>query len=92
VREIDVRELEATLCDVLRQVARGERVRVTVRRRPVVDIVPVRVPRHDGRQRELVAQGRLVPPTRPRPARAPRLARPKTSASALVVADRDAEP
>jgi prevent-host-death family protein len=91
VREIGVRELKATLSDVLRHVARGERVRVTVRSRAVADIVPVGTAGPDERMQELIAQGRLVPPTRPRPERAPRLARAKTSASALVLAERDDE-
>jgi prevent-host-death family protein len=91
MREIGVRELKATLSDVLRQVARGERVRVTVRNRPVADILPVGAPGPDERLRELVAQGRLVPPTRSHPERAPRLARATASATALVLAERDAE-
>jgi prevent-host-death family protein len=91
VREIGVRELKATLSDVLRQVAQGERVRVTVRRRPIADILPIGTAGPDERLRELVAQGRLVPPTRARPDRPPRLARAKTSASALVLGERDAE-
>jgi prevent-host-death family protein len=41
MREIGVRELKATLSEVLRHVARGESVRVKVRDRPVADIVPV---------------------------------------------------
>jgi prevent-host-death family protein len=91
MREIGVRELKATLSDVLRHVARGERVRVTVRNRAVADIVPLGTAGPDQRMRELVAQGRLVPPTRPRPARPPRLARATTSASELVLAERDDE-
>ena len=91
MREIGVRELKATLSDVLRQVAQGERIRVTVRNRPVADILPVGATGQHERVRKLVAQGRLVPPSRSRPVRAPRLARAKESASALVLADRDAD-
>jgi prevent-host-death family protein len=88
MREIGVRELKATLSDVLRQVAQGESIRVTVRNRPVADILPVGATGQHERVRELVAQGRLLPPSRSRPERAPRLARGKESASALVLADR----
>jgi prevent-host-death family protein len=88
MREIGVRELKATLSDVLRQVAQGESIRVTVRNRPVADILPVGATGQHERLRQLVAQGRLVPPSRSRPERAPRLARAKESASALVLADR----
>jgi prevent-host-death family protein len=91
MREIGVRELKATLSDVLRHVAQGERVRVTVRRRPVADIVPAGAPGPDETLRELVTQGRLVPPTRSRPERAPRLAHAQTSASDLVLGERDAD-
>jgi prevent-host-death family protein len=91
MREIGVRELKATLSDVLRQVAKGERVRVTVRNRPVADILPIGTTEPDERLRELVAHGRLVLPTGARPDRAPRLARVTTSASALVLAERDAD-
>jgi prevent-host-death family protein len=91
MREIGVRELKARLSEVLRRVEQGERVRVTVRNRPVADILPVGAPGPDERLGELIAQGRLVPPTRPRPERAPRLARAKTSPSELIRAERDAE-
>jgi prevent-host-death family protein len=89
MREIGVRELKATLSDVLRHVARGERVRVTVRNRAVADIVPVGAEGPDERMHELVTQRRLVLPARPKPERAPRLAHAKTSASAIVLAERD---
>jgi antitoxin (DNA-binding transcriptional repressor) of toxin-antitoxin stability system len=63
---------------------------VTVRGKAIADIVPAGVA-SDDRLRELVAQGRVVPPSRSRPARAPRLAKSSTSASALVLAERDVE-
>ena len=88
---VGVRELKATLSEVLRHVARGEAVRVKVRNRPVADIVPIGAPESDERMRALVAQGRVTPPSRPRPARAPRLASGERSASELLRADRDAE-
>jgi prevent-host-death family protein len=91
MREIGVRELKQSLSETLRAVGRGEQIRVTVRGRPVADIVPAGAAAGDDRLRELVAEGRLVPPARTRPARAPRLVRGRGSASALVLAERDAE-
>jgi len=90
MREVGVRELKETLSETLKALAGGEQVRVTVRGKAVADIVPAGAARHD-RLRELVAQGRVVPPSRSRPARAPRLATGESSASALVLAERDAE-
>ena len=92
MREIGVRELKASLSETLRAVDGGEQVRVTVRGRAVADIVPAGAGGDDP-LRELVADGRVAPPSRSRPARAPRLAKTKgsASASALVLAERDAE-
>ena len=91
MREIGVRELKATLSEILRLVGRGERVRVTVHGRAVADIVPAGAVAGNESLRALVAEGRLVPPAHTRPERAPRLARASRSASALVLAERDAE-
>lgn len=91
MREIGVRELKTTLSQTLRAVARGQQVRVTVRGRPLVDIVPAGASTQDDRLRGLVAQGRLAAPARARPTRAPRLASTTHSASSLVLADREAE-
>jgi prevent-host-death family protein len=91
MREIGVRELKQSLSETLRAVARGQQVRVTVRGKPVADIVPAGAAVSDDQIRELVAKGRLVPPSRARPKRAPRLAKPRREASALVLAERDAE-
>jgi prevent-host-death family protein len=71
MREIGVRELKMTLSQTLRAVARGQQVRVTLRGRPLADIVPAGTPAKDDRLRRLVAQGRLVAPTRARPTQAP---------------------
>jgi prevent-host-death family protein len=90
MREIGVRELKQSLSETLKAVGRGEQIRVTVRGKAIADIVPAGVA-SDDRLRELVAQGRVVPPSRSRPARAPRLAKSSTSASALVLAERDVE-
>jgi prevent-host-death family protein len=91
MREIGVRELKATLSQTLRAVARGQQVRVTVRGRPLADIVPAGASAEDDPLRRLVTEGRLVAPTRARPTRAPRPAKSNRSASGLVLAERDAE-
>lgn len=41
IREIPQRELRNNVAGILREVAAGERLRVTVRGKPVADIVPV---------------------------------------------------
>lgn len=91
MREIGVRELKQSLSETLRAVGRGEQVRVTLRGRPLADIVPAAAATGDDRLRELVAEGRVVPPARARPRRAPKLAKARRSASALVLSERDAE-
>jgi prevent-host-death family protein len=91
MREIGVRQLKQSLSKTLRAVGRGEQVRVTVRGRPVADIVPAGAAAGDDRLRALVAEGRVVPPARARPRRAPNLAKGRRSASSLVLAERDAE-
>jgi prevent-host-death family protein len=91
MREIGVRELKANLSAVLRRASRGEQVRVTLRGRAVADIVPAGVSEQDDELRPLIAEGRLVRSARPRPDRPPRLARADRSASALVLAEREAE-
>jgi prevent-host-death family protein len=91
MREMGVRELKTTLSQTLRAVARGQQVRVTLRGRPLADIVPAGASAKDDRLRGLVAQGRLVAPARTRPTRAPRLVKSSRSASGLVLAEREAE-
>ncbi len=91
MREIGVRELKAHLSEALRDVERGQELRVTLRGRPIADVVPSGRPREDDRLRALVAAGRIAPPTGTRPRRAPRLAEARESASALVLAERDDE-
>lgn len=91
MREVGVRELKASLSELLRLARDGERIRVTVHGRPVADIVAPGVVSDDDHLRSLVSEGRLTRPVSPRPSRAPRLARTSRPASALVLADRDAE-
>lgn len=91
MREIGVRELKRSLSETLRAVDRGEQVRVTVRGRPVADIVPAGAAAREDRLRELVAQGKVVPPGRARPMRAPRAAKGRGSAADAVLSERDTE-
>ncbi|MGH9064297.1 MAG: type II toxin-antitoxin system Phd/YefM family antitoxin [Acidimicrobiales bacterium] len=91
MREIGVRELKQTLSETLRAVGEGELVRVTLRGRPLADIVPAGAPASNDRLRHLIVEGRVTPPARSRPARAPRLATSPRLASELVLAERDDE-
>jgi len=91
MREMGVRELKQSLSETLHAVGRGEQVRVTLRGRPLADIVPAGAAAVDDRLRELVASGRVVPPARARPQRPPRLVEATRSASSLVLSERDAE-
>ena len=91
MREIGVRELKQSLSKTLRSVSRGEQVRVTLRGRPMADLVPAVAASGDDRLRELVADGRLVAPTGARPRQAPRLVQSKVSATSLVLSEREAE-
>lgn len=91
MREMGVRELKQTLSATLRAVGRGEAVRVTSRGRALADIVPAGAPAADDRLRQLVLDGRVVPPAHGRPARAPRLAPSSRRASELVLTERDDE-
>jgi prevent-host-death family protein len=86
-----VRELKSSLSAVLRRVGAGEQVRITVRGRPVADIVPAGASLAGDPLRSLIADGRVVAPVRSRPVRPPRLARGARSASALVLSEREAE-
>ena len=91
MREIGVRELKTTLSQTLREVARGQQVRVTLRGQPLADIVPASASTNDDRLRQLVSQGRLVAPSRARPSQASNPVKSNRSASELVLAERDAE-
>jgi len=91
MREIGVRELKSSLSSVLHDVEEGEQVRVTVRGRPVADIVPATARRGAARLRELVANGQVTPASRALPHRPPRPLPSKRSATSIVLAERDAE-
>jgi prevent-host-death family protein len=90
MKEVGVRELKRSLSETLRAVGRGRQVRVTVRGKPIADIVPAGASPRDP-LRELIVAGRLVAPSRARPKRPPRLATATRSASAAVLSERDAE-
>ncbi len=91
MREIGVRELKQSLSKTLRSVSRGEQVRVTLRGRPVADLVPAVAASEDDQLRRLVADGRLAAPTGARPRQAPPLVESGVSAASLVLAEREAE-
>jgi len=91
MRELGVRELKRSLSRVLHAVSRGEQVRVTLRGRPIADIVPAREAVGEDRLREMVAQGRVRLPARAHPPRAPRPVPARRSASELVLGEREAE-
>ncbi len=91
MREIAVRELKASLSEVLRAVGDGEHIRVTVRGTAVADLVPVDRARGADELRALVTAGRIALPSRSLPERAPRLASADRSASSIVLAARAAE-
>lgn len=91
MREIGVRELKSSLSGVLREVEDGEQIRVTIRGRAVADIVPASARASTGRLRELVASGQVTPAAQPRPSKPPQPLPGKRSASAIVLAERDAE-
>ncbi|MHB1539445.1 MAG: type II toxin-antitoxin system Phd/YefM family antitoxin [Solirubrobacteraceae bacterium] len=90
MREIGVRELKLTLSQTLRAVAAGQQVRVTLRGRPLADIVPATASTGEDRLRRLVAAGRLAAPARLRPI-APGPVKGRRSASEFVLAEREAE-
>jgi prevent-host-death family protein len=89
--EVGVRELKAGISGYLRRVAAGERIRVTLHGRPVADLIPSGRGADDARWDELVAEGKITPAQRPwrRGAFAPR--RGTGSASAHVLAEREAD-
>ncbi len=91
MREIGVRELKRTLSETLRTAGQGELIRVTIRGRPLADIVPIGAAGGDNRLHQLVVAGRIDPPVRSRPDQAPRLATSVRLASELVLAERNVE-
>ena len=91
MKEIGVRELKANLSHVLRRIEEGEQVKVTLRGRHVADLVPAGSRRSDERLRQLVADGRVTPASRPHPKARPRPLATGRSATAIVLDERDEE-
>lgn len=88
--EVGVRELKNNLSRYLRRVARGERIRVTMRGEPVAEILPAGPNQADRRLRELAADGRVTLPAKPLPRRPPTLERAEGRlASELILAERE---
>lgn len=90
MREIGVRDLKAQLSSVLHDVEDGERVRVTSRGKPVADIVPV-LPDRGEAMKQLIAEGRVTPASRPHPSYTPPPRKTGRSASAVILAEREEE-
>lgn len=86
-----MRELKSRLSEILRAVENGEEVRVTVHGRPVAEIRPTAESEEDRLMRQLIAEGRVTPPSKPLPKKAPPLSRGKGSASAIILAEREEE-
>jgi prevent-host-death family protein len=88
--EVGMRELKSRLAEYLRRVAAGEVIRVTVRGRPVADLLPAGAHPAD-RVRRLIAEGRVSPARSGLPDTPPRLHRAPGPASLHVLAEREAE-
>lgn len=86
-----MRELKSRLSEILRAVEDGEEVRVTVRGRPVAEIRPTAESLAEKRWGELIAEGRVTPPSKPLPKEPPPLVRGGGSASAVILAEREEE-
>ena len=82
--------MKAQLSSVLRDVEKGERVRVTSRGRPVAEIVPV-MPERSEAMKKLIAEGRVTPASQPLPMSPPSPRNTGHSASALILAEREEE-
>jgi prevent-host-death family protein len=89
--EVGARELKNALSAYLRRVADGEHVRVTLRGKPVADLVPTGRSAAADHRRRLVAEGTLTPARAPEPDQPPPLARPLPglSPSELILAERE---
>ena len=86
---VGARQLKNSLSAVLRRVERGEAVRITVRGKPVADLVPVGLPPGERRRRQLVADGRLTPASAPLPDEPPPLGPSGADASSLILEERE---
>lgn len=89
--EVGARELKNALSAYLRRVSEGEHVRVTLRGKPVADLVPAGRSAGEDRRRRLVADGTVVPARASKPDRPPPLAQPLPgfTPSELILAERE---
>lgn len=84
-----MRELRDNLSSVLRRVGEGERVRITRRGRYVADLLPPETDPAEMQMRRLIAEGRVTPPSKPLDQNPPPPIDTGTSASALILAERE---
>jgi antitoxin (DNA-binding transcriptional repressor) of toxin-antitoxin stability system len=89
VREIEVRDLAAQLNSVLREIEAGERVKVVEDGRPVAEFAPAESPEEQWQR--MIDEGRITPAPRPLPKNAPPPIETGTSASELILAEREDE-
>lgn len=82
--------MKAQLSGVLRDVEKGERVRVTSRGHPVAEIRPV-MPERSEAMKKLIAEGKVTPASRPLPMSPPSPRNTGRSASAFILAEREEE-
>jgi prevent-host-death family protein len=87
VREIEVRELARQLDSVLREVEAGERVTVVEDGRPIAEFVPSESPEEQWQR--MIDEGRITPASRPLPKESPPPIDTGTSASELILAERE---
>ncbi len=82
--DVGIRELKGSLSSYLRRAAAGERIRVTDRGKPIVELVPAGERDPDAHWRALVAAGKVTPglpgPKPPAPEPGPLLPGGKTAA------------
>lgn len=92
MREIGVRELKASLAEILRSVEAGEPVRVTRHGRPIAEIVPPRSLTLEERIDGLAAQGLITKATTSGPLQPvvpTKLPEGVDGGSALILAERE---
>ncbi len=86
-----MKQLKNDLSAYLRRVAQGEQVRVTMRGRPVADLVPPATDGEPDRIDALIAAGRITPASTPKPSKPPPLAPPGPgpTLSEIILAERE---
>lgn len=90
--EVGVRDLKNGLSGYLRRVVRGERVRVTMRGRPVAELVPTRgKPPEDPELLRLEHEGKLTISRLPKDRNPPPPVRTARGASQYILEEREAD-